>query len=95
LAGKTTGNFFIKSLQMVSPVPGVDTSSDPFIARITELQKNSTPWILRVGFRYQQPTGSSLMQAGLQGMFGGTMSAADVCKSLQDGVATYYKPFRK
>jgi raffinose/stachyose/melibiose transport system substrate-binding protein len=95
LAGKATGDFFIKSLQMVSPVPGIDTSSDPFIARIIELQKNSTPWILRVGFRYQQPTGSSLMQAGLQGMFGGTMSAADVCKSVQDGVATYYRPFQK
>jgi raffinose/stachyose/melibiose transport system substrate-binding protein len=94
-AGKTTGDFFIKTLQQVSAVPGVDTSSNPFIAKTIELQKYSTPWVLRVGFRYQQPTGSSLMQAGLQGLFGGTLSAEEVCKQLQDGVATYYAPFRK
>ena len=96
LAGRTTGDFFINTLQMVSPVPGIDASSDPFLSKIIQLQNNnSTPWILRVGFRYQQPTGSSLMQAGLQGMFGGTMTAAEVCRSLQDGVATYYAPFRR
>ena len=95
LASKTTGDFFIKSLKQVSSVPGVDTSSDPFIAKVISLQQYNTPYIFLVGFRYQQPTGSTLAQAALQGMFGGQLSAADVCKQIQDGIATYYKPFQK
>jgi raffinose/stachyose/melibiose transport system substrate-binding protein len=94
-ASKTTGDFFIKSLKQVSSVPGVDTSSDPFIAKVISLQKYNTPYIFLVGFRYEQPTGSTLAQAALQGMFGGQLSAADVCKQIQDGIATYYKPFQK
>ena len=94
-ASKTTGDFFIKDLKQVSSVPGVDTSSEPFIAKVISLQKYNTPYIFLVGFRYEQPTGSVLSQAALQGMFGGQLTAAQVCKQIQDGIATYYKPFQK
>ena len=94
-AGKTTGDFFIKELKQVSSVPGVDTSSEPFIAKVISLQQYNTPYIFLVGFRYEQPTGSVLAQAGLQGMFGGQLSAAEVCRQIQEGIATYYKPFQK
>jgi raffinose/stachyose/melibiose transport system substrate-binding protein len=94
-ASKTTGDFFIKSLKQVSAVPGVDTSADPFIAKVLSLQKNETPYVFLVGFRYQQPTGSTLAQAALQGMMAGTLTPADVAKQIQDGIATYYAPFKK
>ena len=94
-AGKTTGDFFIKDLKQVSSVPGVDTSSEPFIAKVIAMQQHNTPYIFLVGFRYDQPTGSVLSQAALQGMFGGQINAAEVCRQIQEGIATYYKPFQK
>jgi raffinose/stachyose/melibiose transport system substrate-binding protein len=95
MASKATGDFYVKNFKQVAAVPGVDTSSEPFIAKVIALQEHNTPYIFLVGFRYEQPTGSTLAQAALQGMFGGQLSAADVCKQIQDGIATYYKPFQK
>ena len=80
---------------MVTSVPGVDATSDPFIARVLELQKNATPYLFLVGFRYQQPTGSSLWQAAAQGVMAGTLTPAQAAKQVQDGIASYYKPFQK
>jgi len=48
-----------------------------------------------VGFRYQQPTGSVLIQSGLQGMLAGKLEPAEVAKQVQEGIATYYAPFKK
>ena len=94
-ASTTTGNAFITDLKQVSAVPGVDTSSSPYIGKVLQLQKYSTPYLFLVGFRYEQPTGSALAQAALQGMFSGKLSAAEVTKQIQDGIATYYAPFKK
>lgn len=95
LATPEFGAQMVSDLAMVSDVPGVDVSSNPFISKVLELQKNSTPYLFLVGFRYNQPTGSSLFQAAAQGMFTGTLTAADVCQQVQDGIATYYTPFQK
>lgn len=95
LSSKDFGNSMIRELKMISSVPGVDASSDPFIARVLELQKNATPFIFLVGFRYQQPTGSSLWQAAAQGVMAGTLTPAQAAKQVQDGIASYYKPFQK
>jgi len=94
-ASKATGDFFIKELQQVSAVPGADTSTSPFISRVLSLQKYNTPYLFLVGFRYQQPTGSSLIQSSLQGFLSGKIDSAEVCKEVQDGIATYYEPFKK
>ncbi|HEY9593074.1 MAG TPA: extracellular solute-binding protein [Spirochaetia bacterium] len=94
-AGKTTGDFFIKTLKQVSSVPGVDTSADPFIAKVLTLQKFSTPYVFLVGFRYQQPTGSALIQSALQGFLAGKIDSAEVCRQVQEGIATYYAPFKR
>jgi raffinose/stachyose/melibiose transport system substrate-binding protein len=94
-ASKETGNFFINELKQVSAVPGADTSKSPYIKEVLSLQKFNTPYIFLVGFRYNQPTGSALFQSAAQGFFGGTLSSADLCKQVQDGIATYYVPFQK
>ncbi|MDR0723322.1 MAG: extracellular solute-binding protein [Treponema sp.] len=94
-AGKETGEMHVKAIQWVTAVPGVNTAADPFITKILDFQKNNTPHIFVVGFRYGQPTGSVEVQAALQGMYGGQMSPADVAKKVQDGVATWFEPFKK
>jgi len=62
---------------------------------VLALQKYSTPYIFLVGFRYNQPTGSTLIQSALQGFMAGKIDAAEVCRQVQEGIATYYEPFRK
>jgi raffinose/stachyose/melibiose transport system substrate-binding protein len=95
LASKDTGNFFIKDLKQVSSVPGVDTSSSAYITKVISVQKYTTPHIMLVGFRYQQPTGSSLLQSSMQGFMAGKFDAEETCKQIQEGIATWYAPFKR
>lgn len=89
------GNQVVTDLGMVSSVPGVDVSANPFIGRVLELQKNSTPYLFLVGFRYSQPTGSSIIQSAGQGLMTKTLTPQEVCQQLQEGIATYFVPFQK
>jgi raffinose/stachyose/melibiose transport system substrate-binding protein len=95
LGSKHVGQKVIDELQMVSWVPGTNADSNPFIGEILELQKESTPYIFLVGFRYQQPTGSSLWQAAGQAFMSGDYTAMEAAMTVQKGIATYYKPFQK
>nr|MDA3833753.1 extracellular solute-binding protein [Spirochaetales bacterium] len=95
LSSKEFGKAIVTEMQMVTSVPGVDASADPFIARVLELQKNATPYVFLVGFRYNQPTGSSLWQAVAQGVMAGTLTPAKAAQQIQDGIASYYAPFQK
>jgi len=95
LSSKEFGNAMVRDLKMVSAVPGVDASFDPFIASVLDLQKNSTPYLFLVGFRYKQPTGSSLWQAAAQGVMAGTITPEQAAKQIQSGIASYYTPFQK
>lgn len=95
LATPEFGNRIVNDLAMVSSVPGVDVTANPFIADVLELQKNATPYIFLVGFRYEQPTGSSLFQSAAQSLMVGQATAEETCKLVQDGIATYYEPFQK
>ena len=51
-----------------------------------------TPFLTLVGFRYGTPTSSSIMQPGFQKVAAGTQTVAELAKTIQDGVATWYKP---
>ncbi len=95
LSSKEFGGAMVSELKMVSSVPGVDATSEPFIARVLELQEHATPYLFLVGFRYQQPTGSSLWQAAAQGVMAGTLAPREAAKQIQDGIASYYEPFQK
>jgi raffinose/stachyose/melibiose transport system substrate-binding protein len=94
LSSKEFGKAMVTDLRMVTSVPGVDASQDPFIARVLELQENATPYLFLVGFRYAQPTGSSLWQALAQGVMGGTVTPRQAAEEIQAGIASYYKPFQ-
>lgn len=93
LASPEAGQYITDQLGVLSYVPGVEPS-DPFLKDILELNQNSTPYIHLVGFRYEQPTGSSLLQSALQGMMAGDLDSAGVAEELQEGLATWYEPFQ-
>lgn len=94
LGSKEVGNMVVSDLLMVSSVPGVNTSLDPFVGKVVNLLKNSTNYLFLVPFRYQQPSGSSLWQAAGQGYLAGFLTAEQACKKVQTGIAGYYKPFQ-
>ena len=50
---------------------------------------------MAVHFRYETPTGSELLQSGIQKMMAGSMTPAEVGASLTQGIARYFKPFQK
>lgn len=88
------GQYFTDKLLQLSPVPGVVPQA-PFLNKVLELNQTATPYIMLVGFRYQQPTGSTLIQSALQGMMDGKITSKEVVEEVQKGIATYYEPFQK
>ena len=93
LASPRFGQQMVDQLAMVSSVPGVDVSANSFIAQVLALQENATPYVFLVGFRYKQPTGSSLFQSAAQDLMVGKATAEQTCQIVQEGVAVYYEPF--
>ncbi|MGJ8526975.1 extracellular solute-binding protein [Maritalea sp.] len=69
-------------------VPAVDGAniSDPMLAKVSSFHAEATPYIMLVAFRFNKPTGSSLLQNGLQELFTGKKSAAEVAKDISDGI---------
>ena len=63
-------------------------------AQVAELNQSATPYTMLVGFRYETPTGSTLLQERLAGMFSGDISPAQVAQEVTDGIAGYYGPFQ-
>jgi raffinose/stachyose/melibiose transport system substrate-binding protein len=93
LASQEFGQQLSDLLANVSPIPGV-IPNDPLLADITAFNQHSTPYIMLVGFRYEEPTGSVLIQERLSGMFAGTMSPEQVAREVTEGIAAYFEPFQ-
>ena len=53
------------------------------------------PYIMAVYFRYETPTGSELLQNGVQRMMAGGETPQQVGTELTQGIARYYTPFQK
>ncbi len=70
-------------------VPAVQgaTPTDDALAEIIELQENQTPYIMLVAFRFNKPTGSTLLQDGLQQLLTGSKSAEEVAAEVAAGIA--------
>lgn len=69
----------------VAAVDGA-VSSDPMLQKVAKFHKNATPYIMLVAFRFNTPTGSTLLQNGLQELFAGKKTAAEVAKDISDGI---------
>ncbi|UCH25082.1 MAG: extracellular solute-binding protein [Trueperaceae bacterium] len=93
LATQEFGQQLTDMLQNISPIPGV-VSTDPLLAKVAELNQTSTPYIMLVGFRYETPSGSVMMQERLPGMFAGEITPEQVGSEVTEGIATYFAPFQ-
>ena len=91
---KQFGDKFSAMLGNISPIKGV-TTSDPMLSEVAKLNETAMPYMMAVYFRYETPTGSELLQSGMQKMMAGSMTPQQVGDSLTQGIARYYKPFQK
>ena len=87
------GQMFTDLLAQASPVPGV-VIKDPVLQQVQAMNRKATPYIMLVGFRWQAPTGSTLLQSALQGMLAGTMTPAQVGDEITRGLSAWVEAFR-
>jgi raffinose/stachyose/melibiose transport system substrate-binding protein len=95
LASKEYGSKFTAELRQISAVPGVKPT-DPILLSVAEMTaKSGTPFLMLVGFRYENPNGSVLLRDGLQKLMQGQGTATTLAADIQAGLATWHKPFQK
>ncbi|MCL6551731.1 MAG: extracellular solute-binding protein [Firmicutes bacterium] len=88
------GQMFTDLLAQMSAVPGV-VIKDPVLKRVQEMNRKATPYIMLVGFRWQTPTGSTLLQSALQAMMAGQMTPQQVGEEVTRGLAAWVDAFRR
>ena len=94
MASKPFGDKFVALLGNISPIPGV-ASSDELLGRVTALNAVSMPYLMLVYFRFDSPTGSELLQNGVQKMMSGNTTPAQLGADLTSGIARNFVPFQK
>ncbi|HEY8595465.1 MAG TPA: extracellular solute-binding protein [Devosiaceae bacterium] len=94
VASKEFGQEFANDLGNVSVVPGVEFKS-PLLGEVASLNQQSIPYMMLVYFRYQEPSGSVLLQQQVQKMMAGETTPEEAAAEITKGIATYYKPFQK
>lgn len=93
-ASQKFGQTLVDRLKNITPIKGTPIS-DPLLAKVAKLDDSALPYVMLVYFRYQEPTGSALIQAALQKMFAGKQTPAEVGAEVTRGIAAYYPPFKK
>jgi raffinose/stachyose/melibiose transport system substrate-binding protein len=88
------GQMFTDMLAQISPVPGV-VIKDPVLLQVQAMNRKATPYIMLVGFRWQAPTGSTLLQSALQAMMAGQMTPAQVGDEVTRGLSAWVDSFRR
>jgi len=94
MSTKGFGDRFSALLGNISPIRGVQIE-DSLLAQVAKLNQQSWPYVMAVHFRFQDPTGSTLLQGGVQKLMGGQATAAQVGDEVTKGIATYFAPFQK
>ena len=92
VASRKFGQDFSDSVKQFSTVPGVTILDQTLWKAQRATRKGSTPYIMLVGFRYNNPTGSATLQTGLPNMLNGSKTAAQVANDVQQGIASWYEP---
>jgi raffinose/stachyose/melibiose transport system substrate-binding protein len=93
LASKEFGQNFTDSISQISAVPGVRVRDLTLGKAGSSQVKFGTPYIMLVGFRYKNPTGSALLQTGIPNMLNGTKTAKQVADDVNKGVGSWFAPF--
>ena len=94
MSTKGFGDRFSALLGNISPIKGVQID-DPLLSKVAALNAQSVDYVMAVHFRYQDPTGSTLLQGAVQRMMGGQATPAQVGAEVTKGIATYFQPFQK
>ncbi len=95
LASKEYGAMFTDTLQQISAIPGVQPSN-PLLAEIASMmEENATPYLMLTAFRYGQPSGSTLLQNEIQGVFANEISLDQALENIQTGLEVWHVPFMK
>ena len=69
-------------------------AADPLLAKVAKLNETAMPYSTLVYFRFEAPTGTDLLQDGVQKMFGGSATPAEVGAAITAGLSKWYKPFQ-
>jgi len=93
LASKEFGQNFTDTIAQISAVPGVRVRDLTLGKAASSQVKFGTPYIMLVGFRYKNPTGSALLQTGIPNMLNGTKTAKQVADEVNKGVGGWFAPF--
>ena len=93
LATPEFGQMFANQLGNISPIPGV-TFENSLLQDVAALNAHSVPYIMLTDFRYQEPSGSVLLQGAVQKMLAGEATPEDAAAEVTAGIATYHEPFR-
>ena len=92
-ASREFGQMFTDMLAQNSAVPGV-VIKDPVLKHVQEMNRKATPYIMLVGFRWQAPTGSTLLQNALQAMMAGQKTPDQVGAEVTLGLSAWVDAFR-
>jgi raffinose/stachyose/melibiose transport system substrate-binding protein len=92
-ATREWGQAFTDQLKQISAVPGVEVH-DPLLRQVAAWMRHATPYVMLVGFRWQNPTGSELIQNDLQGLFAGRLTPQQVGEDVTRGLSSWFAPFK-
>ncbi len=87
------GNQLVSLLGNISPIEGVEFT-DPMIAEVAALNQTAVSYLMLVHFRYEEPSGSVLLQQAVQRMMAGEATPEEVGRNVTEGIATYHAPFQ-
>lgn len=68
------------------------TPNDPVLQEMVAMQENSVPYLTLVGFRWDTPTASSIIQSGIIDVIEGNRSAEDLAREMDEGVQAWFEP---
>lgn len=71
--------------------PGI-SPQDPVLKTMLDMQANPTPYLTLVGFRWDTPTASSVVQSEIVAVMAGDQSAEELAQHIQDAVSTWFTP---
>jgi raffinose/stachyose/melibiose transport system substrate-binding protein len=67
-------------------------ANDPVLQEMLKMQEHATPYLTLVGFRWQTPTASSVLQAEIIDTIDGKIAPEKLAADMNDAVSTWFKP---
>jgi raffinose/stachyose/melibiose transport system substrate-binding protein len=92
LASKDFGQALVDEIAFIPTAPFVKIT-DPVVKAINKGRTSlGTPFLNVVGFRYETPTSSNILQPGFQKLITGAITPEQLAADVQTAVASWYAP---